>query len=111
MANAERGARSVTELTVKVSEKNSITQYGFAYDDEPENPNNEVIAVVMNHGEGEFRATSGTAGRLIWGMHGEAGGTMKVEILHGTTVIKSRQQSRIVPPETRGADFLNISVP
>src|SRR6476620_807395 len=89
------------DLVVRVSNKNGVNAYGFAYAGKP---------VTMSHGEGHFHATKNKTGLLEWGMEGEPGGYMKVEVLRDESVIKSREQSQIVPPNTKSYDAFAIVI-
>src|SRR4051812_10667019 len=98
------------ELVVQVSDKNGIAQYGFAFDADSVSPNNPVSPVLMNFGKGKFYATPGVPGRLIWGMRGESGATMKVEVLRNGVAIKTRPASEIPPPLKAAVDYFNLTV-
>lgn len=101
MSEPQANLDDKVELVVKVSEKNGVKGYGFAYDGQ---------AVPMSQGKGKFRAPKNQTKRLEWVMIGNPGGTMKVEVLRGTTVIQSRAASQIVPPLGEGLDAFNITV-
>jgi hypothetical protein len=98
------------ELSVRVSDKNGVIQYGFAYDQDSVSPNNPIEPVLMNFGKGKFHPRSGVPGRLIWGMRGHPGGTMKVEVLRDGTVIKTRPASKIPQPLNEAIDYFEITV-
>lgn len=99
------------ELTVKVSDKDSgIKGYAFAYDADRNSPANAVIPVLMNLGKGKFPVHPGEPGRLIWGMRGDAGAAMKVEVFRGGQVIATRDKSTIPPGETRAIDFFDLTL-
>ena len=86
-------------LEVRVSAPEGIQAYGFAYGGKP---------VIMHGGEGQFVAVSGKSRLLEWGMVGEPGGHMTVEVLRDGAVIKKREKSEIVPPMTKGYDAFAI---
>jgi len=100
----------VVELKIKVSEKDGIKAYAFAYDADRIAPENPVIPVLMNLGVGTFTVKRGEPGRLIWGMRGDPGGTMKVELMRDGTAIQTREKSTIPPGETRGIDYFDITL-
>lgn len=89
------------ELSIRVSNRTSVTGYGFAYAGKP---------VVMQGGEGHFTAVRGKSRLLEWGMVGEPGGWMTVEVLRGDAVFKKRDKSEIVPPYTKGYDAFAVVV-
>jgi hypothetical protein len=101
---------SEIELKVQVSNKDGITQYGFAFDHDSGSPDNEIEFVLMNGGKGKFHPKPGVPGRLIWGMRGNPGGTMKVEVLKGSTVIRKREASKIPPPLNKAVDYFEITI-
>ncbi|MEP9361225.1 hypothetical protein [Sphingomonas sp. KR3-1] len=98
------------ELKVKVSDKDRIKAYSFAYDADRVSSENPVLPIIMNNGSGAFQVRPGEPGRLIWGMRGDEGGSMKVELLRDGTVIQSREKSTIPPGETRAIDFFDITL-
>jgi hypothetical protein len=103
-------AAELVELTVKVSEKVGIRQMGFAYDADPSTQSNTVEPVFMRGGVGRFRAPPGVAGRLIWGMRGDGGGKMKVELFRGDQQIDVRNASTIPAAKDRAVDFFDVLV-
>ena len=98
---AEAAAATV-DLEIKVSARDGINGYGFAYDGVP---------VPMSAGKGKFPAVKGKPGRLEWLMRGNPGGTMKVEVLRDGTAIHTREKSTIVPPFGTGLDAFEINIP
>ena len=101
MTTAEAAADNEVELQIKVSEKSGVKAYGFAYDGK---------AVIMNRGTGKFKAIKNQTKLLEWGMLGDPGGTMKVEVLRDKTAICTRAKSKIVPPFEQGLDAFEIKV-
>jgi hypothetical protein len=99
-AEAEADPNKI-QLVVSVSEKDGVKGYGFAY---------AGVPVPMNLGKGKFFAVKDKAGLLEWGMIGNPGGTMKVEVLRDGTAIKTRNKSEIVPPFDKGFDAFEILV-
>jgi hypothetical protein len=103
-------ASESVELIVKVSDKDGIKQIGFAYDADSSTPKNPVEPVFMRGGLGRFRAQHGVEGRLIWGMRGEGGGKMKVELFRGDQSIEVRDASTIPADKDRAVDFFDVLV-
>ena len=101
LAMVEATAASV-ELEIKVSNRQGINGYGFAFDGVP---------VPMSDGKGEFRAVKGEARRLEWVMRGNPGSTMKVEVLRDGAALYTREKSTIVPPFGTGLDAFQILIP
>lgn len=101
---ADQADSKEVELVVRVSNRdgNGVSGYGFAYAGKP---------VIMRQGKGEFTAIKGKSRLLEWGMIGEPGGWMTVEVLDGETVIKKREKSEIVPPFRKGYDAFAIVLP
>ena len=96
------GSDSSVELLITVSDKSDIRAYGFAYDGVP---------VSMSGGKGKFHAETGVMKLLEWVMVGEPGGTMKVVVTNGDTVVASRDKSTITPPYAKGYDAFEITMP
>jgi hypothetical protein len=98
------GGPNTVELQVEVSDNNGVENYRFAFGGVP-------VPVPVPVGIGKFHAGLGdTSKRLEWFMWGEPGGTMKVTVTRGDDVIRQRDASQIVPPETRGYDYFNVAV-
>jgi metacaspase-1 len=95
------GARGEVELEIRVSGKDGIRLYGFAYAGSP---------VGMSGDRGIFRAVRNERRLLEWVMVGDPGGKMKVEVLRDGTPIETRESSEIVPPEIEGYDAFEIDV-
>lgn len=99
------------QLRVEVSKRDRVKIFGFAYDDLPENPSNEVTPVLVSKttGKGIFWATPGQMGNLIWGIEGDAGGSMKVEVFRDDVLVEHREKSSILA-NGEGVDYLEILV-
>lgn len=95
------GTASSIELRVKVSDKDGIRAYGFAFDG---------VAVPMSRGEGRFFAPAGQKKLLEWVMVGNPGGSMKVTVTRDGNVVAQRDKSTIPPPLGKGYDALEIEV-
>lgn len=89
------------ELKIKVSERNGVQRYGFAYDG---------VAVPMRNGAGTFFATKDKEALLEWVMEGLPGGTMKVSVTRNGTAVKERDKSTIPAPYARGYDAFKLKV-
>ncbi len=88
-------------LEVAVSDRHDIAAYGFAFDGKP---------VAMSGGKGVFKAFPDRKKLLEWVMLGEAGGTMKVEVLRDGVAIYTRDASTIPPPLAKGYDAFLVEV-
>ncbi len=89
------------ELKITVSDRVGITGYGFAFHGAP---------VSMNGGRGKFNATRNLKQNLEWVMQGAPGGTMKVVVMRGSEVLKTREKSTITPPFPKGYDAFEIEI-
>lgn len=102
LAHFSEAAPETVELTIKVSDRDRIKGYGFAYDRSP---------VPINGGRGKFFAVLGAKNKLLeWVMIGDPGGSMKVTVTRGAVTVDERKKSTIPNGYNKGYDAFNIEV-
>jgi len=93
------------QLWVRITNRVNINSVILAYQyaDEPDN----FFHIGKLKGKPTFTVTPGRDFRVIWAMKGGLDGTgsMKVELMRGTTVLESRTKSKIPSGVTGAVDW------
>lgn len=86
-------------LTCRVTENEGVEHHSFRH---------ETTDIGVDQSEMTFSAPAGETTMLKWWMWGNPGGSIKVEVLQGDRVIKTRLKSDIPNSVPTGWDKLSI---